>query len=166
MRPSWWSRLRCFLHSWKGQRSLGERLGPLLFQLPPKLAFDERTAETFLGLLRGLYSGYVAFEPRHASWFTPEVSSLLATYRIARVAADPAKVPEAVLPGSWRGLKYYRLHGSPRTYYSAYSAEYLAQLADSITADAPTSEVWVIFDNTASGAALENALGLSTLVER
>jgi uncharacterized protein YecE (DUF72 family) len=45
---------------------------------------------------------------------------------VARVAADPAVVPEAVRPGGWTGLVYYRLHGSPRIYYSAYAPEYLA----------------------------------------
>ena len=46
------------------------------------------------------------------------------------MAADPAPVPGADEPGGWRGLSYYRLHGSPRIYYSAYSAEYLAAIAD------------------------------------
>ncbi len=139
---------------------LGDSLGPLLFQLPPKLAFDERIAEAFLIRLRGGYEGLVALEPRHASWFTPQVSDLLTLYKIARVAADPARVPEAAQPGGWRGLTYYRLHGSPRIYHSAYDSEYLDRLANLVTEAAQTSEAWIIFDNTASGAALHNAFEL------
>ncbi len=140
---------------------LGATLGPILFQLPPKLAFDEELAESFFDLLRTLHDGPVVCEPRHATWFTPQVSALLARHRIARVAADPARVPEAALPGGWPGLRYYRLHGSPRTYYTPYSSEYLAQLAHALTAD-----TWVVFDNTASGAAVHNALELQSSLAR
>ncbi|HEY0035747.1 MAG TPA: DUF72 domain-containing protein, partial [Longimicrobium sp.] len=58
----------------------------------------------------------------------------------------------------WPGLAYYRLHGSPRIYYSEYTPDYLDALARSIAArDTPA---WCIFDNTAAGAATANALGL------
>ena len=137
---------------------LGDKLGPLLFQLPPKLAFDEELAQSFFDLLRTLHSGPVVCEPRHTTWFTPQVSSLLAEHHIARVAADPARVPEAALPGGWPGLRYFRLHGSPRTYYTPYSTAYLAELAPTLTPD-----TWVIFDNTASNAAISNALELQAL---
>ena len=140
-------------------QELGERLGPILFQLPPKLAFDDELAESFFDLLRTLYDGSVVCEPRHATWFTPPVSRLLSAHRIARVAADPARVPEAAKPGGWTGLRYYRLHGSPVTYRSPYSAEFLAALAPNVR-----PQDWVIFDNTATGAATHNALQLQSIL--
>jgi uncharacterized protein YecE (DUF72 family) len=142
---------------------LGEKLGPILFQLPPKLVFAEGTAASFLRLLRCEYKGPVALEPRHASWFTADVAALLSAHQVARVAADPARVPEAAEPGGWEGLTYYRLHGSPRVYYSAYGDAYLDELA-AAALRAP-GEVWVVFDNTASGAALHNALDLNERLE-
>jgi uncharacterized protein YecE (DUF72 family) len=100
-------------------------------------------------------------EPRHATWFTPEVDAMLDAWRIARVAADPARVPEAAEPGGWRGLAYHRLHGSPRTYYSSYTDEYLDTLALRIRRDADEGrDAWCIFDNTAAGSAAQNALDL------
>ena len=84
---------------------------------------------------------------------------MLRQYEVARVAADPARVPEAARPGGWPGLVYFRLHGSPRTYYSAYMEEALAALATELQARTG-AEVWVIFDNTAAGAALPDALEL------
>ena len=75
----------------------------------------------------------MALEPRHASWFEPEAERLVTGYRVARVAADPAVVPAAAAPGGWDGLVYYRLHGSPKVYYSAYADEYLASLAKTLT---------------------------------
>jgi uncharacterized protein YecE (DUF72 family) len=146
------------LHEFLASASLlGERLGPILVQLPPSLAFNTRLAEGFFTMLRDVYAGLVACEPRHASWFTPAVSRLLSDFEVARVAADPARVPEAGVPGGWPGLVYYRLHGSPRTYYSEYSGEYLDALAATIV----SADTWVIFDNTGAGFATRNALALA-----
>jgi uncharacterized protein YecE (DUF72 family) len=137
---------------------LGGRLGPLLVQLPPSLSFCSDIAGGFFASLRGIFDGDVAIEPRHASWFEPAADRLATGYRVARVAADPAVVPAAAEPGGWDGLVYYRLHGSPRVYYSAYADEYLASLAKTLTHSAQTAEVRCIFDNTAEGAATANAL--------
>jgi uncharacterized protein YecE (DUF72 family) len=146
-------------------RGLGPKLGPLLVQLPPSLSFQAGVADIFLGELRGRVQGSIVCEPRHASWFTPEVEALLNELRIARVAADPAPVAGADEPGGWRGLAYYRLHGSPKIYYSAYSAEYLAAIAEVLARNATTGvETWCIFDNTAAFAATGDALTTRSLV--
>ena len=145
---------------------LGPKLGPLLVQLPPSLTFQPGVADRFLSELRSRVEGSIVCEPRHASWFTPEVEALLDELRIARVAADPAPVPGADEPGGWRGLSYYRLHGSPRIYYSAYSAEYLAAIAEVLARDAAAGvETWCIFDNTAAFAATGDALTARRLVQ-
>ena len=138
---------------------LGDKLGPILFQLPPKLAFDPGVAEDFLATVRELTQGLVAFEPRHASWFEGEANDLLRRHHIARVAADPARVPAAGRPGGWLDWRYFRLHGSPRTYWSRYPPEYVAALAAEISRPrSPLSgPAWCIFDNTAEGAAIWNA---------
>ncbi len=136
--------------------ALGEKLGPLLVQLPPSLAFDPGGAPAFFAGLRDRFAGSVVCEPRHPSWFQPEPDEMLTTFQIARVAADPAPVPSAAQPAGWPGLVYYRLHGSPRIYYSAYPAEFLEALADSLAAQ--SAPAWCIFDNTALGAATADAL--------
>jgi uncharacterized protein YecE (DUF72 family) len=140
---------------------LGAGLACLLVQLPPSLQFDADTADRFFAALRARTDVALVCEPRHATWFTADAGDLLARWKVARVAADPARVPEAAEPGGWRDLAYYRLHGSPRIYYSAYDADYLDALAARIRADLDAGrEVWCIFDNTASGAATQNALDL------
>jgi uncharacterized protein YecE (DUF72 family) len=144
---------------------LGPKLGPLLIQLPPSLSFQQGVADCFLSELRSRVEGSIVCEPRHASWFTPEVEALLDQLRIARVAADPAPVPGADEPGGWRGLSYYRLHGSPRIYYSAYSSEYLAAIAEVLAGDAAAGiATWCIFDNTAAFAATGDALTTQSLI--
>jgi uncharacterized protein YecE (DUF72 family) len=137
---------------------LGAKLGPLLVQLPPSLRFDAGVAGAFFKLLRERFSGLVACEPRHPSWFSAEAEALLITAQAARVAADPAIVPAAATPGGWPGLVYYRLHGSPEMYASAYTETYLDALAQQISLVA--APAWCIFDNTALGEATTDALDL------
>jgi uncharacterized protein YecE (DUF72 family) len=81
-------------------------------------------------------------------------------YRAGRVAADPAPVPEAAVPGAWPALTYFRLHGSPRKYWSNYEGAFLEALAETVRGLTDAEEVWCVFDNTASGAALDNACDL------
>jgi uncharacterized protein YecE (DUF72 family) len=146
--------------------ALETKLGCVLVQLPPKLSFDAAVAGEFFASLRARTSVAIACEPRHASWFEDEADRLLESCRVARVAADPARVPMAAEPGGWRGLSYYRLHGSPKIYYSAYSAEFIAGLAARLREDQTAERaVWVIFDNTTLGAATRNASELARALQ-
>ncbi|HEX8833457.1 MAG TPA: DUF72 domain-containing protein, partial [Abditibacteriaceae bacterium] len=58
---------------------LGPKLGPLLVQLPPSLAFDEAIVSSFFSTLRDCFAGHVVCEPRHLTWFSPEANELLAS---------------------------------------------------------------------------------------
>jgi uncharacterized protein YecE (DUF72 family) len=137
---------------------LGEKRRLLLLQLPPSFAFEEERMDLFFALCHDRHAPPVVCEPRHASWFTPEADALLDQWRIARVAADPSRVEGAGTPGGWTGITYFRMHGTPRVYYSSYSDETLGALASMISVAA--NEAWCIFDNTASGAAAGDALRL------
>ena len=141
---------------------LGEKRAILLVQLPPSFAFEGTVAGSFFESMRARDVGLIACEPRHPSWFSPEAEALLSSFEIARVAADPALVEAAAAPGGWRGLAYYRWHGAPRTYYSAYGETALRALAARVATE--RCFVWCVFDNTASGAATENALRLAAFM--
>jgi uncharacterized protein YecE (DUF72 family) len=149
------------LDSFLGEATqLREKLGALLVQLPPSLSFIAQDAEKFFASLRDRFDGNVALEPRHASWFGPKADKVVTKFRVARIAVDPALVVEAAVPGCWDGIVYYRLHGSPRMYYSAYSPEYLEDLSKTLLEAARSAPVWCIFDNTAEGAATVDALNV------
>ncbi len=138
---------------------LRERLGCILIQLPPSFEFDASLAGAFLEVFRALYDGPAALEPRHPQWLTRDASRLLLDYDVARVAADPARVPAAAAPGGTQSLAYFRLHGSPRMYWSRYDDQFLDSLSTQIASAAREAKaVWCIFDNTASGSATPNAL--------
>jgi uncharacterized protein YecE (DUF72 family) len=142
---------------------LGQKLGCLLIQIPPSFSFEVKTAETFFTTFRSHYRGYAVLEPRHVSWQTSEVQALLIEHRIGQVAADPSPLPNGDLPGAWQGIHYYRLHGSPRIYYSSYEMPWLGELVQKLQTHADDAPTWCIFDNTASGAAATNALELQRM---
>jgi uncharacterized protein YecE (DUF72 family) len=144
--------------------ALGSKLGPVLIQLPPSFAFDAGIARAFMRQVRKRIFGPIACEPRHATWFEADATEVLTEYRIARAAADPACVPDAACPAGAGSLAYFRLHGSPRMYYSEYETAFLERLALTLL-QTKAEQTWCIFDNTVSGAAAGNALTVMAAVE-
>jgi uncharacterized protein YecE (DUF72 family) len=142
---------------------LGRRLGPLIVQLPPSLTFEQPVVRRFFVLLRERYDGTVVCEPRHASWFEAPAQAMLKRYEVVRAAADPAVVPAAALPGGWSGAVYYRLHGTPRKYWSIYTPDKVTAWAQALKTLPRRTAVWCVFDNTAAGGATGNALQMREL---
>ena len=140
--------------------SLGSKRAVLLVQLPPTFRFDRSQMERFFSDLRSLYNDFAVCEPRHASWFASDADVLLREFRIGRVAADPPPPGSDEEPGGWDGIAYFRLHGAPRTYYSRYAEEAIGSIAMRLRRN-KAPEQWCIFDNTAAGAAIDNALELA-----
>ena len=144
---------------------LGSKLGGVLVQLPPSLVHDARLANTFFSMLRRRITAPVACEPRHPSWFVPDVDVLWQRFTVARVAADPPIPPPALDPGGAGRWNYWRWHGSPRVYYSAYDDTRLNALGAALREHARArTPAWCVFDNTAHGHALTDALRLQALL--
>jgi uncharacterized protein YecE (DUF72 family) len=170
--PKWLTHERCledtgpelsrFIREISG---LGKKLGCVLIQLPPGLAYEPRTVETFFTAFRARYRGLAVCEPRHSTWFTGAADLRLEAHGIGRVAADPSCGDYGDQPSASDRVAYFRLHGSPVMYHSSYTDEYLAALARRIRmrTDRP---VWCVFDNTARGAATINALDLASRLEK
>jgi uncharacterized protein YecE (DUF72 family) len=140
--------------------ALGDKLGCILVQLPPSLQFDAAIAGDFFSSLKDYFGCMLACEARHPSWFEEEATGLLTSAGITRVIADPAKgQPGPHVPTT--ADIYVRLHGAPRVYYTSYEPDYIAQLGRDIAVHNSLGRtVWCIFDNTASGAAVPNAVAL------
>ena len=153
-----------FLDSVDAIMHLEQKLGVILIQIPPSFKFDPYVSEAFFKLLRRLYKGPIAFEPRHGSWLDQEAQNQLLEFKISKVIADPTPCsggdPQIYQAG---GVVYYRLHGTPEIYKSPYEASYLQSLAAAISY---TENAWCIFDNTTFGHATENALALKHLINQ
>jgi uncharacterized protein YecE (DUF72 family) len=137
---------------------LGAKLGCVLVQLPPKGVFDADAARDFLPRLRARVGCMLALEGRHPSWFSDAATAVLREHGVTRVMADPpAGQPGPHVPTT--SASYLRLHGTPRVYYSSYPPEFLRDVERRIAAMAhPGADLWCIFDNTAEGHAVPNAL--------
>ncbi|MET0231420.1 MAG: DUF72 domain-containing protein [Rhodanobacteraceae bacterium] len=152
--------LRKFLGEIEG---LGARLGCVLIQLPPSFAFERAPVTRFLTLLRNHFDADAVIEPRHATWFDPQVEETLRTFAVGRVGSDPALCADAAIPLAKMRVAYRRLHGSPRMYYSSYDENFLESLAADLMANDSKTQNWCIFDNTAHSHATANALRLVEL---
>ena len=140
---------------------LGDKLSVVLVQTPPNLRFDASLVADFLQAVRSRSAAALAVEPRHASWAGSEADDLLRSFSVARVAADPPAYEGAERGAAAGGLAYFRLHGKPRIYRSDYAAGDLVAIAEAVrTAQRGADQVWCVFDNTAEGHALGNALAV------
>ncbi len=154
--------LKTFLSEIAG---LDSRLGCILIQLPPSFAFQRAVVGPFLTLLRRHFDGDAVIEPRHVTWFEPEVEAIFHEFNVSRVASDPALCAAAARPSVDSAVAYFRLHGTPRMYYSSYDESDLrAVAADLKRHRAESQQAWCIFDNTAHGFATANALRLKKLL--
>lgn len=143
---------------------LGHKLGCLLVQLPPRLRYESAVAEAFFRMLTGLTDVCIVCEPRHPTWFDREVAAMLASMNVSYVDADPSVAPAPDMPDA--RVVYIRLHGSPEIYHSPYDDTYLDCVAAEIAYKAHAGrQVWCVFDNTASGFAVPNALSLLTRLQ-
>jgi uncharacterized protein YecE (DUF72 family) len=134
---------------------LGDKLGPVLVQLPPTLRAD---ADALDDVLRRFPSDIrVAVEPRHTSWWTDAIKSTLERYNAALCWADRCGRPITPL---WRTADwgYLRLHEGRANPHPRYGRQALATWVDRITDTFPAqSTVYVYFNNDPGGAAIVDA---------
>ena len=140
---------------------LGSKLGSVLFQLPPSLTFEDEMAGAFFATWRARFDGTTVCEPRHISWFSKAANHRLSAADISRAAVDPALCADAAEPGGYSGAPYFRFHGSPLLYRSAYGVNRLRALLQPLADTPGDAAAWCILDNTMAGAATEDALMLT-----
>jgi uncharacterized protein YecE (DUF72 family) len=147
---------------WSRARLLGDRLGPVLFQLPPKFRADVGLLRGFLGVLPSGIRG--AFEFRDASWESPDVYRALDDAGAAWVIPDRPgwRVPD-VVTGGWSYVRFHEGGHGPRG--SDYARDKLRRWADRVAA-LPAEDVFVYFNNDPGGAAVRDAAAFTEMVAR
>jgi uncharacterized protein YecE (DUF72 family) len=145
---------------WSRATRLGDRLGPVLFQLPPRFRADVPLLSDFLALLPPAMRA--AFEFRDHSWRTDEVLDLLDRAGAAWVMADrPGWRVPTVVTGGWSYLRFHQ----GQEHHPAYTREKLARWADRI-AGLGDVEVYAFFNNDPEAAAPRDAATLAELLRR
>jgi uncharacterized protein YecE (DUF72 family) len=172
-----------------GVLELGDKLGPLLWQFPPNLAFDPALLADFLAALPRDTTAAArlarehatmtpaegpvpepapaplrhAVEVRHETFRADRCYELLRDHGVALVTADTAG-RFLCLEERTADFRYVRLHGATELYVSSYRGRALTEWADRISEWADGGDVYVYFDNTATSAAPRNAERLAKLV--
>jgi len=138
---------------------LGPKLGPLLLQFPPSFRAEAGLLSDFLSHSREAASGkeiMMAFEFRHASWFSEQVADLLAAAGAAMVIADSSRYPMAPLAPT-ASFVYLRFHGPEALFASSYSDQQLRVWAERIMGWLKSGlDVYAYFNNDAGGCAIRN----------
>jgi uncharacterized protein YecE (DUF72 family) len=142
---------------------LKEKLGPLLYQLPPGLHRDDDRLKSFLNILpQGMKH---AIEFRHKSWFEEEVFDILRKYDVGFCIFDMPKLTSPIIVTA--DFAYIRFHGSGSLYSSKYSDKEMADWAKKIKRLAKyLKEVYIYFNNDVAGYALENARMIRSYFEK
>ncbi len=139
---------------------LGEKLGVILFQLPPNLAFDEKVLRNFCKSLDPRIRH--ALEIRHSSWINGRAFRILREFNIALCTADTAgRYPSC--EEMTADFAYIRLHGSRKLYASKYSEKELRTWAEKV--NAWEKDIFIYFDNDFEGHAVDNAKRLKEIIE-
>ena len=142
---------------------LKEKLGPLLYQLPPGLRRNDSLLSDFLGKLPRELRHVIEF--RHESWLADEVFEVLRNYKVGFCVFDMPKLKCPLLATA--DFAYIRFHGKDSLYSSCYSDEELADWADRIRDTASDLEsVYIYFNNDVEGFALKNAETLRGYLEK
>ena len=142
---------------------LGEKLGPLLYQLPPNMHRNDEVLESFLSNLpRGMKH---VLEFRHQSWLEGKVFEILRKYNIGLCVFD---MPSFTCPLEMTAdFAYIRFHGSDELYSSCYSDKELADWAKRLAnLDINLKAVYIYFNNDAEAFAVRNAMTLRDHLER
>jgi len=141
---------------------LAEKLGPLLYQLPPNMHRNDEVLESFLPTLpQGMKH---VFEFRHQSWLEDKVFQILHKHNVGFCVFDMPSISCPLVATA--DFAYVRFHGSTGLYYSCYSdeelvdwAKRLANLAQNLKA------IYIYFNNDAEAFAVRNAITLRRYLE-
>lgn len=139
---------------------LREKLGAVLFQLPPKAIFTKEYLRRIIQNMNSSFNNVIEF--RHPSWWQREVIETLTDHNITFCSISYPGLPDETIVNN--SLLYYRFHGTPLLYKSAYKDEKLKQIIADINKQKFARNIFLYFNNTASAAALKNAFYIQDLI--
>ena len=141
--------------------ALGDKLGPIVFQLPGRFKPDRERLARFLDALPRQHR--YAFEFRDPAWFQPEIFEVLAKHDVALCLYEFAG--QEAPPEVTASFVYIRLHGPDGPYQGSYGDAALRTWAKRIRAWAKKGlDVYCYFDNDERGYAPQNALRLREML--
>lgn len=135
------------------KEGLREKLGCVLFQLPPSCTFNEERLELIVNSLDTDFLNVIEF--RHGGWWNAEVYKTLAKHNISFCGMSHPSLPPEIIQNT--KTLYYRFHGVPELYKSEYDDKALFQFADNVKDAGITRHSFIYFNNDIGGSAIRNA---------
>ncbi|HYG01831.1 MAG TPA: DUF72 domain-containing protein [Chryseosolibacter sp.] len=142
------------------EKGLGGKLGTVLFQLPPNLVYSEENLERILLSLDDHFSNVIEF--RDQSWWNPRVLDELKLRNVTFCGISYPGLPDDVTKTN--PVMYYRFHGVPDLYRSAYKLSELKKVVNEISTKRSVEEVYIYFNNDINVSAIDNARQVQKLV--
>jgi len=139
---------------------LKEKLGCVLFQLPPRSFFTEERLERIIKNLDPNYKNVL--ECRHVSWWTQEVYDQLSKHNITFCGMSHPELPQDIIKNN--SLLYYRFHGVPELYKSEYSKKIVQSFVDDIRSSKKVKHAFIYFNNDIGGSAITNAQQMQEII--
>jgi uncharacterized protein YecE (DUF72 family) len=139
---------------------LQEKLGPVLFQMPPSYNYTEEKLDKIINSLDPSFKNVL--ELRHVSWWNNDVYKKLAEHRITFCSMSHPSLPDNVIANT--DAVYYRFHGVPDLYRSRYSIEFLQKVVNDIKQHSNVKEAWCYFNNDYDAIGVFNAKELMGLI--
>lgn len=143
-------------------KGLQNKLGCVLFQMPPSFSYSEEHLERIVNSLDKGFLNVVEF--RHASWWRKDVYAKLATHNISFCGMSHPTLPADVIANTT--YLYYRMHGEDQLYASSYSDKQLDKLATEIKKSSDVKEVYIYFNNDIHAYAIDNAKYLQQVAQK
>lgn len=140
---------------------LREKLGPVLFQMPPNFVYDEQKLTRVINNLDPTFNNVL--ELRHESWWNEKVYNALAEHNITFCGMSHPTLPDDVVQNT--PIIYYRFHGVPNLYSSPYSIDDLKKMVDTVKKNAHAQQGWFYFNNDINAYAISNAKQLIELTQ-
>ncbi|GAA4371923.1 DUF72 domain-containing protein [Hymenobacter koreensis] len=142
------------------QEGLREKLGPVLFQLPPRTVYTPERLARILECLNPSFANVLEF--RHPSWWQPPVYAALADRGVSFCGQSHPELPDAIVANT--PVLYYRLHGVPALYHSPYAPAFLQQVKAQIEAASTVKQAYLYFNNDIGGSAIGDARQMLALI--
>ena len=143
-------------------QGLKDKLGSVLFQLPGQFYYTDDRLELIINSMRKEFRNSLEF--RHESWWTEKVYKRLKMEKLIFCGINHPALPDDAI--ATNKTAYYRFHGVPELYYSSYKRVVLKKIADSLSGNKTVREAFIYFNNTATIAAIDNAVWLKKYVQK
>lgn len=129
--------------------------------VPPSFHFTPEHLELIIANIDPRFQNVVEF--RHAGWWNQEVYDALEKNNVIFCSVSHPTMPEEIIINN--PTAYFRVHGSPRMFYSEFATTQQMNLYRHLTDEKKLKEAYIFFNNTAGTAGILNAMELKWLVQ-